>query len=238
MQCSAPPPITDDQISAALDGTADPATQAHVARCASCAERLMKARQMEQNMRARLYRWDCPPPQQLADYELRRASADDARAIEAHLGGCVRCTEELADLRQFLATDAPLEAPQPAPMMPKLSPWGALFVRPLAQPSSVALRGAGTGPLMVTAGDTTIFLDVQPAADDRVALQGQLVDADQGRWAGALVEIRQSGALVGTAEVGDLGGFACAALPAGATELRITPRHGRMIVLTDLDLMP
>jgi anti-sigma factor RsiW len=235
MQCSVPPALTDDQISAAVDGAADPAIQAHVARCPSCAQRLVKARQMEQSLRTRLYRWDCPPPQQLADYQLRRVDAGQAQAIEAHLAGCVRCTEELADLQQFLAADAPLEAPRPAPM--PASAWGALFARPQPQPSAVALRGAGPGPLMAVVGGTTIFLDLQPTAD-QIALQGQLVDAEQDRWVGALVEIRQSGALVATAEVGDLGGFACAALPAGATELRITPRHGRVIVLTDLELNP
>jgi len=237
MQCSAPPALTDDQISAAIDGAADPAVQAHVAQCPGCAQRLVHARQMEQSLRTRLYRWDCPSPQQLADYQLRRVDAGQARAIEAHLAGCARCTEELADLGQFLAADAPLEAPQPAPMRPKASPWGALFARPQPQRPAVALRGAGAGPLMAVAGDTTIFLDVQPAAG-QIAMQGQLVDADQDRWVGALVEVRQSGALVATAEVDDLGSFACAALPAGATELRITPQHGRMIVLTDLELNP
>jgi hypothetical protein len=236
MQCSAPPPLTDDQISTVIDGAADPAVAAHVAQCASCAQRLMKARQMEHSLRKRLYRWDCPSPQQLADYQLRRADADQMRAIEMHLAGCVRCTEELADLQQFLAADVPLEAPQPAPM--PLSPWGALFARPQPQRPAVALRGAGPGPLMAAVGDTTIFLDVQPADGGQIALQGQLVDADQDRWVGALVEIRQSGALVATAEVDDLGGFACAALPEGTSELRLTPKSGRMIVLTDLDLKP
>jgi hypothetical protein len=236
MQCSAPPPLTDDQISAAIDGAADPAVLAHVTQCASCAQRLMKAREMEQSLRTRLQRWDCPSPQQLADYEVRRAGPNEVRAIELHLAGCVRCSEELADLRQFLATDVSLEAPQPAPMPPKASPWGAMFARPQAQRPAVALRGAGPGPLMATVGDTTIFLDAQPTDGGQIALQGQLVDAEQERWIGALIEIRQSGALIATAEVGDLGSFARAALPPGNTELRITPQSGRMIVLTDLDL--
>jgi hypothetical protein len=193
---------------------------------------------MEQSLRMRLHRWDCPSPQQLADYEARRASPNEVQAIELHLTGCTRCREELADLQQFLATDVSLEAPQPAAMPPKASPWGALFARPQAQRPAVALRGAGSGPLMAVAGDTTIFLDVQPAANGQIALQGQLVDAEQDRWVGALVELRQSGALIATAEVDDLGGFACAALPPGSTELRLTPRTGRMIVLTDLDLKP
>jgi len=237
MQCSAPPPLTDDQISAVIDGAAEPAVHAHVAQCASCAQRLTKAREMEHSLRTRLYRWDCPSPQQLADYQLRRADADQVQAIELHLAGCVRCTEELTDLQQFLATDVSLEAPPAAPMPPKSAPWGALFARPQPQRPAVALRGAGPGPLMAVVGDTTIFIDVQPAGG-QVALQGQLVDTEQDRWVGALVEVRQSGALVATAEVDDLGGFACAAVPEGASELRLTPQTGRMIVLTDLDLKP
>src|SRR3712207_3339421 len=99
MQCSSPPPLNDDQINAALDGDADPTVQAHLAECAGCAGRLAAARQFERQVRARLYRWDCPPPQQLADYHFGRVPPDDDRAIRRHLERCALCAAEVEDLR-------------------------------------------------------------------------------------------------------------------------------------------
>ena len=191
---------------------------------------------MEQGLHQRLKRWDCPSPQQLVEYQQRRASPEVALAIELHLAECVRCTTELTDLREFMIADLPVEESPPAPMPDRGSPWGALFAQLQPQRPAVALRGAGPSALVATAGETTIFLDVQPIAGGQLALQGQVVDADQDRWVGALVEIRQAGALVATAEVDDLGGFACPTLPPGSSELRVAPRTGRMIVLTEIDL--
>lgn len=190
---------------------------------------------MEQGLKSRLYRWDCPPPQLLADYYARRVDTERVPAIEAHLAGCASCSAELEELRQFMAADLPVAAPPATPIGPSRSPRGALFARPQTQQPALALRGAGAGPLMAEAEGTTLFLDVQTAGA-QIAIQAQLVDAEQDRWAGALVEIRQSGQLVATAEVDDLGSFAVAGLPAGLTELRLTPRAGRMLVLEDLDL--
>ena len=79
MECSSPPPLTDDQLSAALDQTAVPDVIDHLASCASCAERLAAAQQAEQSLRSALYRWDCPAPQTLADYHLGRPSAEEQR---------------------------------------------------------------------------------------------------------------------------------------------------------------
>src|SRR5689334_6461597 len=101
MQCSEPPALTDDQISAALDGASEPGVRDHLARCTSCARRLQQAQQIEQGLHRRLLRWDCPAPLELADYQLRRASPDEARAIELHLAGCARCRDELAELGAF-----------------------------------------------------------------------------------------------------------------------------------------
>jgi anti-sigma factor RsiW len=234
MDCSAPPPLTEDQISAALDGVAGPDVQAHLSGCASCAERLARARRMEQGLLARMWRWDCPPAQRLADYHARRLPADEARALDLHLAGCASCAGELAELRAFAAADIPLAEAAPAPPAPWRSAGGALFARPAPQRPAVALRGAADGPLMAEAGDATIFLDLRPDGAGRVALQGQLVAPDQERWAGALVELRQAGGLVATATIDELGSFACAGIPPGAAELRITPPAGRMVVLTDI----
>src|SRR5215212_8520124 len=96
MECSSPPPLTDDQLSAAPD------VIDHLAICTSCAARLDAAQQAEQSLRSALYRWDCPTPQTLAEYHLGRPSAEEQRAIIRHLETCVRCSEEMAELALFM----------------------------------------------------------------------------------------------------------------------------------------
>jgi LmbE family N-acetylglucosaminyl deacetylase len=111
MECSSPPPLTDDQLSAALDQIAAPDVIDHLASCASCAARLQAAQQAEQSLKSALYRWDCPAPQTLADYHVGRASADQERAIVRHLQTCARCSEEMAELVLFMRDEPPLAAP-------------------------------------------------------------------------------------------------------------------------------
>src|SRR5688500_10323385 len=113
MECSSPPPLTEDQLSMALDDSAEPAVIEHLARCAGCSARLADARKAEQALQASLYRWDCPTPRQLADYHLARVGPDEDRAIARHLDHCARCHEEIEDLRLFLLAEQP--SPQPAP---------------------------------------------------------------------------------------------------------------------------
>lgn len=236
MKCSYPPPLTDDQISDALDDLADRDVRDHLAGCAACAARLAQAQQAERTLRAGLNRWDCPPAHLLGDYHLQRVSRDDARAITRHLAECARCTEELDELRLYLPAGQVTRAPVAMPARAALGSLGKLFGQILPRTPAHALRGAGPEPIVAEADGTTIILDVQPAPDARLALQGQVVAEDLAAWAGALVELRQSGALLATGVVSDLGGFSCGPLPAGLSELRITPQRGRMLILADLQL--
>jgi hypothetical protein len=235
MQCSSPPPLTDDQISSALDRAADPAVQDHLSRCPSCMARLAAARTIEQTIGASLRRWDCPPARQLADYHLGRVSQAADRAIVKHLTECASCRAEIEQLRLFLLAEEPrqsIAAPVPHPTPAR----GWLVGRMLPRAATPALRGAGAAPLMFEAGGATILLELQSASAGHVTMRGQLVADDQDRWIGALVEIRQSGALQATAQVDDLGGFSCALLPLRPTELRIAPPDGRTIVLREFEL--
>src|SRR5262245_22250524 len=113
MRCSDPPPLTEDQVTVALDGEAEPSIHDHLARCESCAARLAQAQQFEWTLKAGLRRWDCPAPQQLGDYHLGLVSQDDASAIARHLEHCVRCSDEIEEMRTFLIADASPRLPAP-----------------------------------------------------------------------------------------------------------------------------
>jgi hypothetical protein len=237
MECSSPPPLTDDQLSAALDHAATPDVIDHLAGCASCAARLQAAQQAEQSLRSALYRWDCPPPQALAEYHLGMPSAEEQRAILRHLETCVRCSEEMAELVLFMRDEAPVAAPAAPSPMPSPPARGWSLARLLPRAPALALRGGAGAPLMFeTDGGVTIFLEIEPAAGEQTELRGQLVADDQDAWIGALAELRQSGVLRATAAIDDLGTFRVAALPTQPTELRISRADGRALLLPEFAL--
>lgn len=229
MECSQPPPLRDDALSDALDGAAGPEVLAHLAGCAACAERLDAARALEDRLAGTLYRWDCPSPDQLAEYASTRLPAATASVLAEHLAVCALCSRELEDFKQFQIAETPASAPAPV-LLPTQPHSGILFAQIVAG-AGAALRGAGPEPIMAEADGVTIFLDIQPRPDGRATLQGQLVANDQDVWESALVEIRQGGALAATAIVDDLGSFACDAMPPGTFDLRIAAPNGRMVVL-------
>ena len=239
MVCSIPPAITDEQISAALDDAAEPAVQNHLRHCASCAARLERARAAERALASRLHRWDCPSAGQLGDYHMGLFDQEQTRMIAQHIEHCASCAAEVAQLRLFLAAE-PAPAPAAPPSRPRWPGLGELIARLIAAPPgampALAMRGAGPAPLVAEADGVTIFLDVQPALDGNITLIGQLMADDQDDWAGALVELRQAGALQATAALDDLGGWSCGRLPAGPSELRITRQDSRSVTLPQVDL--
>jgi hypothetical protein len=237
MECSSPPPLTDDQLSDALDQAATADVLEHLARCPSCAARLEQAGSAERTLRSSLFRWDCPSPQLLAEYHLGSIAADQQRAIARHLEQCVRCTEEIGELVLFMRDETPIVEPSvPAPTRrPPSRGWS--LGRLLPRAPALALRGGAAEPLMFEAdGGVAIFLEVRPAGERQAELHGQLVADDQDSWVGALVEIRQAGALRATATIDDLGTFQMPALPMLPSELRLMRADGQALLLPEFGL--
>jgi hypothetical protein len=236
MKCNHPPPLTPDQLSDAIDGKADAAILAHLSDCPFCEQRLAMAQQAEEGLSSRLFRWDCPTSQQIGDYDQGLLAEAESASVASHIRQCARCTQELAELRLFMATAdrPPAEAPKPAAIRrPSLS---EVIAQLLPRSLAPALRGDTPPPLMAKAEGVTILLDVQPAEGDQLAIQGQLAAENQDDWTDALITVRQAGVLKATAAVDDLGGFSVAGLPAGPTEFRITPQTGRPVLLKDVML--
>ncbi len=235
MECSFPPPLTSDQLSAALEGLAEPDLQAHLARCPACASQLKAAQRFEQQLSQRLYRWDCPSLQRLGEYHLNRLTPDEAANITQHLKQCARCDEEFAGLRAFMEVeqrpgDQPVERP---PRRPDRPHWREIVARLLPHTPTLALRGSAPGPLTAEAGDIRLLLDIKPARGGNVTLDGTVMASDQDQWNGALVHLRRAGAVLQMATVDDLGGFRCEAFAPGVTDVRIASAEGRTIILLD-----
>lgn len=148
MNCSIPPPLTEDQISAAVDGTASRAVRSHLRQCPGCAARVEEAKRREQAVASVLHRFDCPTALQLGELELGLVPPDEAESIHQHLALCARCTEDLAELRSLLAPEqqpeahvATREVPQPrASWLPRIR-LDEILATLLPPAPALALRG-------------------------------------------------------------------------------------------------
>jgi hypothetical protein len=101
-ECRFPPPISDDQLEAFIDGSHTPDVQRHLAGCPFCSSRLHEIRGFELTLRRSLYRWTCPELEELTNYEFGLLLPEQVAALVAHLEECAPCREELEGLRKFL----------------------------------------------------------------------------------------------------------------------------------------
>jgi hypothetical protein len=115
MECSEPGAIRDEELLAYSAGEkVRPAVAEHIAHCERCAAQLAAYRRMELSLSGKLYRWDCPSPQTLGEYQLGLLDQQQASAVKNHLRACMRCAAEVATLTEFLANDPWLVEPAPA----------------------------------------------------------------------------------------------------------------------------
>ena len=244
MKCISPPELDDSQLLRYVDGEADQFVLAHLGRCEYCRGRAREVAGIQNRLSARLFRLTCPPPLELGEYHLDLLDRTRAAEIEPHLMECPHCSREVAQLRSYLAELAPTIEFSPAQRVEALVARlvnGIPGARPPEEsafaPALAALRGEAKGPLTFEADGILIVLDVQPAAEGRVAILGQVAADDPDRWTGASVELRQAGTLQMTATVDDLGAFRCEAFPAGPTEILITPLSGDAVLIPNVEIV-
>jgi hypothetical protein len=123
--------------------------------------------QFQQELRRMLYRFDCPDPQTLGDYELDVLPGEHRWRIAAHVLGCEECREELHTLREFLAS-------QPAMPESVVERARRVVATLLTAPSGLAysgLRGAAASATRVfEAGDVSVTVGPGSARGSLVGL--------------------------------------------------------------------
>src|SRR5690606_12728269 len=107
MSCVLPPELEDRDLLAYLDGQTTRRVLAHLEQCAHCRERANRLAQLQTQLTAHLYRADCPQPAELGEYHLNLLPAGRAAEVAAHLAGCPRCRQEVAQLQAYLGSLAP-----------------------------------------------------------------------------------------------------------------------------------
>lgn len=117
--------------------------------------------QLEQALKRVLYRFDCPPIEELRDYYANDLEAEAHRRVTAHILHCVHCSAEVAELTAFMA---PVGDPTVESIFERLYQGVCLVARQLtAQPGLVAVRGRQTvRPLLFEVGDITLSVSMQP----------------------------------------------------------------------------
>lgn len=93
--CIRAPALTLAQLSALLDGDADPAVSMHVEQCPSCRQRAAQLAIAQDRLRALLWRTTCPDPEQLRDYAWNLLPEHEAAQLEHHLVYCPYCSRDV-----------------------------------------------------------------------------------------------------------------------------------------------
>jgi anti-sigma factor RsiW len=230
--------VSPDDLIAFIDGEAPADVIAHIQHCPICAKEASEYKGTQTSLTKHLYRFDCPSPNALGDYELGMLQAEARTAIGSHVVACPRCADELAQLRAYLHFDT---AP-PLGMVERVRRVIATLLSPPATPALAGLRGAGDSPVQTYDADgITITLGPGSAARPRPGhtslsglLFGEPVTAPDA-IAGAAVTLVDESDQPHTTTLDDLGNFTFDDLAAGTYRLEVT-LGDRVVVVEGLAL--
>jgi hypothetical protein len=235
--CSAPPALTDEELTAYLVGKAEKHIEAHLEACAFCRAQLENIR-YGQVLSTALYRLDCPDTQQLTDYSLEMLPAYERETIAKHLEFCLVCQDEIKLLQDFLAIEVEEDQPLPQTLwtQPKRPHPKDHVARVLQIPMASELRGRLKGPILASISDSlSVFFEYNESVQ-ATTLKGQIVAADLTEWESAMVAIFRNLNLIATTTVDDLGAFQCDLSAIVPVQIRITAPSGETISIPELIL--
>jgi anti-sigma factor RsiW len=232
--CVSPPELDDKQLFAYLDNKeANPETALHLTKCPYCRERAEALERLQKRLTKRLYRVACPSPMELGEYHLHLLPASQMLVVRQHLNECPHCSQEVAELDEFLNT-------QEAGVLGKAK---GILARLLGESAETrlpggleALRGEAKGPMTFEADGVLITLDVQAGAAGRASLVGQVAADDQDQWTGSIVRLQQSGIPQATVLLDDLGAFRYEDAHPGSIELTITSPYGVEVQIPSINI--
>jgi anti-sigma factor RsiW len=101
-----PPGITPpDDLIAVLDGEAPGEVVVRLQSAPESAAALDDLARLQGGLQRALHRFDCPDPHELGEYVLQLLTPQRQTMLAAHLLGCPRCADEVAQFRSFLTID-------------------------------------------------------------------------------------------------------------------------------------
>ena len=217
-QCTRPEPVPVEDLVAYAYGEATPELVAHIETCPACREAAGEYTQLQRELGARLYRFDCPTPQTLGEYTLHLLAAEEQTRVAGHVRDCPLCAAELRTLRDFLASELAATVPS---LMTRIKRTIATLVAPPAA-AYAGVRGAGAATRTYRAG--AIVITVDPGAGARRArlpVTG-LIWREGGAMeelAGSQVRLIAADGTAHTTQLGALGDFDWEAVAPGTYRL-------------------
>lgn len=228
MTCISLPEVPDRELLGYLDDEADERIAAHLDKCPHCRQRIRHLARLQDRLTARLYRFNCPSPEELGEYQLGVLPRGQVAAVASHLADCLHCTREIAQLEEYLDELTPdlefstLERIQVLVAQFVGKGRGTTSLESMAPaPAVVGLRGEEQGPQLYQAGDVQIVIEVQDDAErqDRSVLLGLVTGVDTHELK---VHLWQADQPVTTASVEDIGTFVIPNLAPGSYELMLS----------------
>ena len=229
MACTSPPAPADTDLLAYLDGELDDRVAIHLERCPHCRMRAQGLAHLQDQLTARLYRFDCPSPADLGEYHFGLVPPDQAEVMADHITRCPHCAGEVAQLESYLADLAPdLEL---SPLEQARTRTRVLVARAvnagmgidvLPHPTAAlfaGLRGDEVEPLIYEADELQVIIEVhedpgQPFGTTLLGLVMGLEDAHQ-----LEAHLWRADQRIASVEVEELGNFAIPDLTPGSYEL-------------------
>jgi hypothetical protein len=200
--CQIPPELTEDELSALIDGEANARSQEHIRQCPYCAKRLARAKQIEDGLSKAFYRRGCPTSLELGQYHANLLDSPERQAyIETHLRTCLRCRQDLQALQDAIDKDEdePKAVPDNIIAMP-LRDLKRIVV--FYEPEPQARGTARLKRILAKADSTTISLSFESLPDDRLKVTAQLMSSDVD-WRSGMVSVQQDAQTVAVCHLND-----------------------------------
>ncbi len=246
-RCIDPAATTLDDLMAWADGEASAAVATHVGACSACRETGEEYRQMGFTLSSILNRVDCPASGILVDYTYDLLVPEQRTVVAAHILDCTRCTDDLRDLRDEMATPAvPLS--EHTPLFEQIVATVGRLLPPLPPlPARGAVRGPRTRAATYDAESLQISIEATPARaldghendPATVTVRGIVmfvgVGADEDLLARARVDLlnQDNGASIVSANVDRFGVFLLANVQPGVYDLQVS-LPDRAVLIKDL----
>jgi anti-sigma factor RsiW len=136
-RCINPDEIAEGDLVAYVHGAALPQVNAHIQRCAYCAQQAEELKAVDAGLLRRVYRATCPSAETLTAFAMDQLAAVERLQVAAHLRTCPHCAEEVAAARTWAQEE-------PTSLLQQLQEALALarVARPVAHAGAPA-RGRG-----------------------------------------------------------------------------------------------
>ncbi len=153
----------------------------------------------QSELRQMLYRFDCPRPHALGEYELGLVATEERVRIARHAVDCDACTADLLMLREYLATDISV----PQTILSQLRRVVATVFAPASGLGLAGVRGADSALRQYRVEGASVSIGSGP---ERGSLIGLLVLDNADRMQGEVRLLPGQGAAL-TSDLDELGNF-------------------------------